>query len=150
MKYSTEIIVNLPRDQMIELFNSEENLYKWMPGLQSVEHIDGERGETGARSRQIFDMNGRTIEMIETIEESNFPEVFQARYETKGVLNISRHRFEPAGPEQTRWINENDFEFSGVMRLIGVVMRRSFPKQSLEFQEHFKKFAEGSKAKSGA
>ena len=29
MKYTTEIIIDLPRSKVIELFDSTENMYKW-------------------------------------------------------------------------------------------------------------------------
>ena len=44
MHYSVDIEIDLPRDRVIELFDSTENLYKWQRGLQSFEHIEGEPG----------------------------------------------------------------------------------------------------------
>jgi hypothetical protein len=70
------------------------------------------------------------------------PERFVALYEAKGVRNASSHRFVPDGPERTRWIEEEDFQFSGLMRLMGLVMRASFPKQTEDTMRRFKEFAE--------
>ncbi len=143
MRYTTDILINLPRDRVIELFDDQDNLGQWQPGLQSFEHIDGEPGQPGARSRLIFDQNGRRIEMIETITERNLPDVFSATYEARGVYNRAHNRFLEEGADQTRWVAENEFQFSGFMRLIGFFMRGAFPKQTREFMEHFKTFAEG-------
>ena len=66
MKYTLEIIINLPRKRVLELFNSTENLYKWQPGLVSFDHISGTAGEVGAKSKMLHKMGSREIEMIET------------------------------------------------------------------------------------
>ena len=36
MKYTTEVTIELPREQVIPLFDSTENLYKWQEGLQQM------------------------------------------------------------------------------------------------------------------
>ena len=51
MKFSVEIIINLPHAYVVELFDSTENLYKWHPGLISFEHESGSPGEVGGKSR---------------------------------------------------------------------------------------------------
>ncbi|HCA57656.1 MAG TPA: SRPBCC family protein, partial [Blastocatellia bacterium] len=66
MKYNVAIEIEKPLDEVVALFDSVDNLYKWMEGLESFEHLEGTPGEVGARSRLKFDMNGRKIEMIET------------------------------------------------------------------------------------
>lgn len=142
MKYATEITIDLPRDRVVELFDSVDNLYQWQPGLESFEHVSGEPGEEGARSQMVYDENGRRIEMTETILKRNFPDEFAARYVAKGVTNVSTHRFYEDGPDKTRWVSEDEFEFSGFMKLIALVMRGSFPKQTMTFKENFKAFAE--------
>ncbi len=40
MHYSVDIELDLPRERIIELFDSTENLYKWQRGLQSFEPIE--------------------------------------------------------------------------------------------------------------
>ncbi len=49
MKYTCELIVNLPRQRMIELFDNPDNMHKWQPGLVSFEHLSGESGQPGAK-----------------------------------------------------------------------------------------------------
>ena len=31
--YSAEIVINLPRSRVIELFDDADNMFKWQPGL---------------------------------------------------------------------------------------------------------------------
>ena len=54
MKYSNEIIINLPVSRVVELFDSIENLYKWQPELVSFEHLSGEPGMAGAKSKLLY------------------------------------------------------------------------------------------------
>lgn len=142
MEYTNEITINLPRERVIELFDSSENLSKWQPGLQSFEHIAGEPGQVGAQSRLVFDENGRKIEMLETITVRNFPDEFSAIYEAKNVKNISRNFFYADGADCTRWVAQNEFQFGGMMIILSLFMRKSFPKQTQTFMEQFKNFAE--------
>ena len=142
MEYSTEITINLPRERVLELFDSTENLYKWQDGLESFEHISGEPGQMGAKSKMVYNMNGREVEMIETITSRNFPDEFSGTYEAKGVYNAVENLFYEDGPAKTRWVANHLFKFSGMMKIMAVAMRGAFPKQTQESMEAFKTFAE--------
>jgi hypothetical protein len=39
-------------------------------------------------------------------------------------------------------VTHNDFQFQGAMKVVGVLMAKCFPKQSLSMMEAFKTFAE--------
>ena len=142
MKYTVSIDLDLPRSKVIELFDDPDNLAKWQRGLQSFELMSGEAGQPGAKSALVYQMGKRRIEMVETIIERELPERFSGTYDAKGVHNVVRNRFLEVGPEKTRWESENEFQFQGFMKLIGVLMKGAFPKQSLKYMEDFKAFAE--------
>jgi hypothetical protein len=90
-------------------------------------------------------MGKRTIEMIETISIRNLPDEFSGTYDAKGVHNVVRNRFIEMGPDKTKLESENEFQFTGFMKLIGFFMRSAFPKQSLKYLKDFKAFAEEGK-----
>ncbi|MTI19973.1 SRPBCC family protein [Fulvivirga sp. RKSG066] len=142
MKYTLEIVIDLPREEVIALFDNPENLKKWQEGLVSFEHLSGERGKPGAKSKLFYRMGKREIEMIETITVRNLPEEFSGTYEADGVYNIQRNFFKEKGKDQTLWISESEFQFSGFMKLMGWVMPGAFKKQSKKFLVAFKEFAE--------
>lgn len=142
MKYTCDVTINLPRERVIELFDDPDNMSKWQPGLQSFEHVSGEPGQPGAKSRLVYDMNGRRIEMVETITSRNLPDEFSGTYDAKGVHNVVTNRFYAEGPDRTRWVTENEFSFSGLMIVFALVMRGSFRKQTLADMQRFKAFAE--------
>lgn len=142
MKYTTKVIINLPLERTIELFDSTDNLYKWQKGLQSFEHISGEPGQPGAKSKLKFDMNGRKIEMVETITHRNLPHEFHATYDAKGVHNLQENYFEETGDGQSKWTSVSEFQFSGFMKLVGFFMKGAFPKQTKSTMNAFREFAE--------
>jgi hypothetical protein len=143
MKYTCELVVNLPRQRMIELFDNPDHMYKWQPGLVSFEHTSGEAGQPGAKSKLLYDMNGRKMEMVETILTRNLPDEFSGTYEAKGVYNIIENHFSEDGPDRTRWVMETEFRFSGLMKVMAFFMGGVFRKQSMTHMNDFKKFAEG-------
>ncbi len=85
--YTVSIDIRKPREELVALFNSQENLFCWQTGLQSFEHVGGEPGQVGATSVLVF-QHGRTrIELTETITHVNLPEEFDGLYEWSGGMN---------------------------------------------------------------
>ena len=143
MKYSLEIEINQPIDKVIELFDNADYLEHWQPGLQSVEHISGELGKPGAKTKLRYLMGKREVEMIETITARDLPKEFSATFEANGVLNIQKNLFRAMGTDRTKWISDNEFQFSNLpMKLMGWLMPGAFKKQSKIYLDAFKKFAE--------
>jgi hypothetical protein len=142
MKYTTEITINLPIDRVIKLFDNFENLYKWQPTLKSQTHLEGEPGQTGAKTLLVYVERGRSMEMIEEIISRNFPDDSSAIYTARGVVNIHKNKFEEISPEKTRYTTITEFKFSGIMTILSLFMRRAFPKQTLMRMHMFRKFAE--------
>lgn len=142
MKYSSEIEINLPVKKVVELFDNPDNLKHWQPGLQSFQHLSGTPGEPGAKSKLHFKMGKRDIEMIETITVRNLPEEFSGTYEAKGVWNEVKNHFIPLDENRTLYRCENEFQFSGFMKIIGFLMPGAFKKESMKYLVQFKEFAE--------
>jgi hypothetical protein len=142
MKYTIETEINLPIARVVELFDDPENLKHWQPGLVSFEPISGTPGQPGAKSRLKYKMGKRDIEMIETITVRNLPDEFSGTYEAKGVFNIVKNYFKPISESKTKYINENEFQFKGFMKIIGFLMPGAFRKESEKYLLQFKEFAE--------
>lgn len=144
MKYTTEIEINKPIDRVIELFDNPDNMDKWMAGLQSFKPLSGTPGQPGAKSLLKFKMGKREIEMVETITIRNLPQEFSGTYEAKGVFSRTKNSFIPLPGNRTKYIAENEFNFSGFMKIIGFLMPGAFKKQSMKYLTDFKNFAETS------
>lgn len=147
MKYTNEIIINLPRVKMLEKMDNAENMKHWQEGLQKYEMIGGTPGEEGAKMKLNYDMGKRKIEMIETIMKKNLPDEFHMTYDTIGVHNIQKNFFNEIDDNTTKWITETEFQFSSFfMKVMGVFMPGMFKKQSMKYLENFKAFAEEGKS----
>lgn len=142
MKYTCEIVIDRPVEEVIALFDNPDNMEKWQPGFISFEHMSGEPGQPGAKSRLVYKMGNREIEMIETILTRNLPEEFSGTYDAGNVYNIVKNSFVPTDGGKTTWKVYQEFKFSGFMRIIGWLMPGSFKKQSMEHMGLFKEFAE--------
>jgi len=142
MKYRLNIEIDLPRERVIELFDSTENLFQWMEGLVSFDPISGEPGQEGAKSKLVFQMGKRKIEMVETITKRKLPEEFTGTYEAPGVWNSVENHFEELGPQKTLWTTNNEFRCKGFMKVMAFLMPGMFKKQSYKYLEMFKRFAE--------
>ena len=144
--YIVEIEIDLPRDKVIELFDSVENLYKWQTGLQSFEHLSGEPGQVGATSRMVFQSNGNTIELTETITHRNLPHEFHGIYEWNGGVNTLENRFIEVAPNRTRWESTCSYQFKTLfMKLMGFFCPGAFREQNMKFLKNFKQFCETGK-----
>lgn len=142
MKYNTEVTINAPIEKVIDLFCDPNHIDKWQPGFISIEHISGIVGEEGAKSKLLYKMGKRDVEMIETITHKNLPHEFSGTYEAKGVWNEVKNHFEAINESQTRYWAENDFRMSGFMKIIAFFMPGAFKKQSQKYMDLFKKFVE--------
>lgn len=146
MKYTSEIEIDLPRETVLAKLEDPANLKHWMRGLVSFELLEGEPNEPGARSRYVFLMGKRQVEIIQTVTKRNPPEEFDATYETPGMWNAEKNRLVALSPSKTKWIAESEFRMSGFMKVIGFLMPGSFRKQSRQHLEDFKAFAEQGKS----
>lgn len=144
MQYLSQIVINKPVDEVVRLFDNPDNLYLWMDGLQSFELLSGEAGKPGARSKLVFLMGKRRMEMIETITVRDLPKEFSGTYDAPGVHNIVINRFQAQADGTTLYIVDNTFHFKGFMKVIGFLMPGAFKKQSYKYLEQFKAFVERS------
>jgi len=147
MEYTLEIELKSPRNEVIKKFNNEENMKHWQEGFVSMEHLNGEKGKTGAISKLTYKMkSNKEVEMIETITMLDLPDAIHFTFDAKNVYNIQENYFEELPNGHTKWITKNEFKFSGFMKLIGFLMPGAFKKQSLTFMNNFKAFAEEGKS----
>ena len=142
MKYTTEILINLPRSRVIELFDSTENLKHWQPGLLGFTHLEGKPGEECARSELVYEGRKGDLVMTETITKKQLPEQFHMTYRSRGVYNEVENWFTEKEPGLTLWRTENFFRFGGIMMLMVPFMKQAFIHNSMLHMDRFKLFAE--------
>lgn len=80
--------------------------------------------------------------MIETILTNDLPHEFSGTYDVANVHNIVIARFSPVSANSTLYQSVQEFQFKGLMKIIGLLFPRAFKKQSMKYLMDFKKFAE--------
>lgn len=145
MKYSLQIIINLPREEVFNKLEDPANMQHWQRGFISFKLLGEKRGEVGVRSKLKYKIGKREITMIETVTKRVFPKKLHVTYEADGVFNTQKSYFEEEPDKSTLWITDNEFRFTGYMKVIGFLMAGSFKKQTQQYMEDFKAFAEEGK-----
>jgi hypothetical protein len=142
MKYSVSIDINAPLDEVVKRFDNPDLMKEWMNGLVSFEHLSGEPGQPGAKSRLVFQMGKRRIEMTETVLVRDLPARFDGSYEAGGVYNEVGNSFKEIDENTTRYETTQYFRFTGGMKIIGWLFPGAFKKQSMKYLQDFKAFVE--------
>ena len=143
MKYTNEVTIDLPREEVIRKMDNPDNMKHWQRGLLHYEMLEGTPGQEGAQMRMDYKMGKRELSMVETIIKNNFPSEFHSTYDANGVHNIQRNFFHEIDDNKTKWVSESEFQFKGFgMKLMGWLMPGAFKKQSLKYMNDFKNFAE--------
>jgi len=129
MKYTCDIFINLPREEVIKKLDNSENMRLWQRGLISYKFLNGNPGEKGSQMELAYKMGKKNMVLIETITENNFPSEFHADYDTKGVHNIQKNYFHEENENTTRWESICEFHFSSLgMKIMGFLMPFAFKK----------------------
>lgn len=152
MKYTVSIEIDLPRERVVQLLADSAHVPKWVRGVVLHEPLNGLHGQVGTRSRVVMRTGQQEMEAIETITRREpvdlhgIPRDSVVHYEreivAKGMWNGAREQFTETGPETTLWVSENEYRFSGPLRLLAPFMRGVFRKQSQQHMQDFKAFAE--------
>ncbi|GAB5524408.1 MAG: hypothetical protein Roseis2KO_22800 [Roseivirga sp.] len=142
MKYTTTIEIEKPLQEVITLFDNKDNYFLWMEGLQRYDLISGPFGQEGTQAELEFKLSGRKVLLKETVIKRDFPGEYSVNYIANGADNLVTNRFEAIDENRTRYHSENTFKFRGFMKFFALIMPGSFKKQSLKYQNDFKRFVE--------
>jgi hypothetical protein len=146
MNYSTEIIINKPRQEIIDAFENSSLLTHWQRGLKRTRVISGKDGEVGSKRKLYITMEGQNIKMTETIIKKDLPQQWHGKYKAKGMESLQKNYFEAINEHETKWTCHSEFKFSGFMKLVSKLLPDIFKKRSKLVQQDFKAFIEDGKS----
>lgn len=123
MKYTTEVIVDVPIETFVKKLNNPENMKHWQKGLLSYNLLTGTAGSEGAKMELAYKMGNRNMVLTETIVKRNLPHELHMSYDAKNVHNIQKNYFKSVEEHLTKWISESEFQFQGfMMKTMGFLM----------------------------
>ena len=144
MEYSFTLEIEKPIGQVVKLFDNPNNLKEWQDGFVKIEHLSGNPGTTGAKSKITYKNGGHTIELTETIQVKNLPAEQVGLYEHKHGSNTMTNRFTSIDANKTKWeVVIGNVKSIGLMpKLMAMLMPGLFKKQTQKWLNQFKAFAE--------
>lgn len=143
MKFSCHVVINLPRNKVVELFDNPENMKYWQDGFISFERLSGRIGQVGSTAKITYDNKGRKMELLESITIHDLPRELTGIYEHKMMDNTMQNLFKELGPEKTKWIaNIHYTRMALIMKIMGWIKPKMFKNQVQKWMDQFKIFAE--------
>jgi hypothetical protein len=139
MQYSQEVVINLPLQKVAALFNDPANAKYWRPTPLSVEHISGTPGQVGAKTKLKF----KRFEILETITDKEEPAGFTSIGDVGHLMSKARFSFKSLRSNETVYRMDIEYTFRSLRaKLLGIIFPGMFKKQTMEYMEKFKHFAE--------
>lgn len=143
MKFTTEILIRTPLSDFVKKLQNPENLKYWQRDFISYDLISGYPGDVGSKMKLVYKTGKRKLELIETVIHKQDSYEFHVMYDTKEMQNIQENYFEETPELHTKWIAINEFlPMSFKMRMMLILMPRTFKKQTKQYMQDFKDFAE--------
>ncbi|MCY3674836.1 MAG: SRPBCC family protein [Paracoccaceae bacterium] len=143
MKYTLEIEINKPREEVARLIQDRDTFKEWQPQLLSTELLEGTIGEEGSTYKIVVSMGKTTLEMTETLMINNCPDHYQIKYDADGNINIMDFWFTELSPTTTKMVAQSYFSCKALMmKLMAFFMPGAFKKQTRKYMNDFKAFVE--------
>jgi len=156
MQNEYQITINESLENLMKLFLNQDNFKHWQRGLIGFENLTEDVGMQGSKRKLKIKTLVGTVSMVEEITKRDLPNLWEATYRTKGVVNYQSNRFRESEVKtasgttvQTTWNATSKFKFTGMMRLVAAAKPELFEKQTYQFMEDFKHFAEHGTSVSG-
>lgn len=144
MKYTVEITIHCPINNVVDAFIAVEDFPLWQDGFQRYELLEGNMWQNGSKATIEFEQKGQKIRLEETILENHLPAKLKAKYVHKHMENFQTTFFIQNNAGQTTVISEVEYTvFKGFLpKLMAWAMPKVFEKQSLKRLHDFKLYLE--------
>ncbi|MGB0368377.1 MAG: SRPBCC family protein [Flavobacteriales bacterium] len=142
MKFTAEVEIEKPIEELIVLIQDPENTLKWLEGLRSVKHVSGDERQAGAVSKVVFDSPAGRLHIKETVISNKLPDEYIMCYEGPGYTSYSNYCFESLSEGLTRFTMIQQVELKGALKLAAGLVKGKMKQQLSNSAESFKRFAE--------
>ncbi len=141
MKSVVEVEIDMPLQEVAELFADPRNNPKWMHDVKSYEPVSGEQGMPGSTYR-LVPKEGDMI-FLATVVERNLPHELRVNLAASTVDVAMTGRMVPLSPTRTKLISEEEFTFKGSDNAtVASSVKDAIKAAHRRHIEDFKRFAE--------
>lgn len=144
MKFTCKTYINLPRSEVVKLWDNDNNFKEWQDGFVKIEYLFGEPRATGSQARIFLEQGKQKLELLETVIANYLPNELKAKYEHTHMTNTLTTRFKSVSEHKTEYIAEIEYtKFNGFMpKLMAFLFPGMFKRQTQKWLNQFKRFAE--------
>ena len=144
MKFECSVNIELPKAEVLRLWQDEALYPQWQKGFKSKRLLQGNAGEKDAVSEIILDFKGKDMQLKETVVENKLPDFKKVYIEHKHMCNFLTDSFESINDQQTKWTAEVEYtDFIGFMpKLMAKLFPSLFKNQVQKWLDDFKVHAE--------
>ncbi len=142
MKFTAEVEIAKPLEELIVLIQDPENTLQWLEGLRSVKHVSGEERQAGAVSKVVFDSAAGRLHIKETVISNKLPDEYIMCYEGPGYTSYSNYYFEKLSGDSSKFGMVQQVELKGALKLASGLVKGKMNQQLGRSAESFKRFAE--------
>lgn len=126
------LTINKPVEEVFAYINDEEHMTKWLSGLVSITPLDDGGARVGAKSRQVYNENGREFEMIEEMLIYKPNQHVKIKAESDMFDILAEYRLTPVN-NGTRIDFESKLSFHNMLfKVMGLFMGGSSKKKVVE------------------
>jgi len=129
---------------VIALLQDTKNMKHWQTGFERYQHLSGKLNTIGCKGIMHYSLNGKPMELEETIIEMDLPDSMEGEYVHEHMTNRMHNTFVALDSKTTIWKAEIHYtKFNGFkMKLFGFLGKQIFKKQTQKWLDNFKAFAE--------
>ncbi len=135
MRFTEQVVLDKPIDQVRALTSDPGHLRHWQPDLVSITSHDGTPGAAGSTATLKY----RRFTLEETVLSATADERV-SRYRTTGMVHTITNRYSVVDDEHTLLVCDNEFELSGLLELGRRVLEKSLREQVERNVRNFKAF----------
>lgn len=141
-KYTAEVEINKPIDEVFKLFDNKETLKKWMPEVKEIEPINETPQKLGSTYKVTIENQGQEMQMQEKIRAYVPNEKITFQYNSPDMIKIDDFNFVAEG-DKTKLVQHSSVRANSFM--LGCTFpwfKGRFKKLSQEYMNRFKELAE--------
>ncbi|CAM1347232.1 SRPBCC family protein [Tenacibaculum insulae] len=142
VKYTTEIEINKPINEVFALFENPKTIKEWMPEIKSIETIEEKATKIGSTYKMVVENQGQEITMIEKITAYKINQKITFQFDSNQMLKTDDFNFSSNG-STTKIVQHSSVEAKGyLMGCMFPYFKSTLKDLSLGYMKDFKKIAE--------